>query len=107
MTRRQFFAVTAAASALRAQNHPVFIERPAAGRPHAGKVLAAIQPHADDIPIFAGGTVAKLLAEGATGYLINVTNDDMAGSGTIAETALANERDVDALVKAAGFQRVF
>ena len=27
------------------------------------EVLAAIQPHCDDIPIFAGGTVAKLIHE--------------------------------------------
>src|SRR5436190_11503218 len=31
----------------------VQIERAQPGRPHAGKVLAAIQPHADDLPIFA------------------------------------------------------
>ena len=29
------------------------IERPLTGRPHAGKVLAAIQPHSDDLPLFA------------------------------------------------------
>jgi hypothetical protein len=29
----------------------VFIERPVAGKPHTRKVLAAIQSHADDIPI--------------------------------------------------------
>ena len=34
---------------------PVTIERRQAGKPHRGKVLAAIQPHCDDIPIFAGG----------------------------------------------------
>jgi hypothetical protein len=55
------------------------IERPAEGRPHTGKVLVAIQPHSDDIPLFAAGTVAKLLQEGYTGYLVRVTNDDMAG----------------------------
>src|SRR5256714_11627483 len=55
------------------------IERPAPGRPHTGKALAAIQPHSDDIPIFAAGTVAKLIDEGYTGYLFRITNDDMAG----------------------------
>lgn len=40
----------------------VFVERPVSGKPHQGKVLAAIQPHTDDVPIFAGGTVAKLVA---------------------------------------------
>ena len=109
MNRRAFLAALAAAGAAHGQSgdREVFVERVAPGKPRATKVVAAIQPHADDIPLFAGGTVAKLLDEGAAGYLINVTNDDMAGSGTIAETALANERDVDALVKAMGFRRVF
>ncbi len=85
----------------------VVIERAVPGRPHAGKVLAAIQPHADDIPIFAAGTVAKLLNEGYTGYLIRVTNDDMAGPGTIAETALANERDNQEVARVLGLKQVF
>ena len=37
----------------------VFIEKAAEGKPHAGKVLAIIEPHLDDGPIFAGGAVAK------------------------------------------------
>ena len=40
------------------------IERAQAGKPHAGKVFAAIQPHADDLPIFAFGLVLKLINEG-------------------------------------------
>lgn len=72
----------------------VVIERPAAGKPHRGKVLAAIQPHCDDIPIFAGGTVLKLIDEGYTGYLITVSNDSMAGTGkSIGEIVLKNEQD--------------
>ncbi len=65
------------------------VERDQPGRPHEGKVLAAIQPHADDIPIFAAGTVAKLIRKGYTGYLINVTNDDHAGPGTVGDTVVA------------------
>jgi LmbE family N-acetylglucosaminyl deacetylase len=45
--------------------------------------------------------------EGYTGYLIRTTNDDMAGRGTVAETALSNERDVRELVKVMGFKREF
>src|SRR5262245_26267380 len=52
------------------------IERNRQGKPHQGKVLAAIQAHSDDIPIFCGGTVAKLINEGYTGYLIRLTNDE-------------------------------
>jgi LmbE family N-acetylglucosaminyl deacetylase len=83
------------------------IERPVTGRPHEGKVLAAIQPHSDDIPLFGAGTVLKLLDEGYTGYLIRVTNDDMAGPGGIAETVSANERDNFAVARLMGMKQVF
>jgi hypothetical protein len=43
------------------ENDPVVIERPVPGQPHKGKVLAVIQPHCDDIALFAAGTVAKLV----------------------------------------------
>jgi hypothetical protein len=55
----------------------VFLERPAQGKPHQGKVLLAVQAHSDDIPLMAAGTVAKLIQEGYTGYLVRATNDDM------------------------------
>ncbi len=106
MTRRQWLAAAVSAPLCAAAND-IFLERPLPGKPHAGRVLAAIQPHADDIPLFAAGTVAKLLDEGYTGYLIRTTNDDMAGRGSIAETALANERDVNELARVMGFRRVF
>ena len=107
MQRREFLAL-AGAGLLRGASEPeIIIERDRPGRPYAGKVLAAIQPHADDIPIFAAGTVLKLMNEGYTGYLIRTTNDDMAGRGTNAETELANERDINELVKVMGFKRVF
>jgi LmbE family N-acetylglucosaminyl deacetylase len=85
----------------------VFVERPASGTPHAGKVLAAIQPHTDDIPIFAGGTVAKLVNEGYTGYLIRTTNDEMVGTGGTGQRVLDNERDTEGVAKALGLQKVF
>jgi len=85
----------------------VVIERPLAGKPHSGKVLAAVQPHADDIPLFAGGTVAKLISEGYSGCLIRMTNDDKTGSGTVGEGTLNNERDNAAVAKALGLDKVF
>jgi hypothetical protein len=54
------------------------IERHVEGKPHTGKVLLAIQSHSDDIPLFAGGLVAKLMDEGYTGYLLR-TSDDSSG----------------------------
>lgn len=84
------------------------IERPASGRPHAGKVLAVIQPHSDDVPLFAGGTVSKLVGEGYTGHLIRMTNDEKAGRGaTPGEVIVNNERDNDAVAKALGLTKVF
>ncbi len=89
----------------------VFLEKPVAGKPHTGKVLAAIQPHSDDIPIFCGGTVAKLIEEGYTGYMIRATNDDMGDDvgepGTIGENVLRNEREVRAMALALGIGKVF
>lgn len=85
----------------------VVIEKAASGRPHAGKVLALIQPHSDDIPIFAAGTAFKLIDEGYTAYMIRVTNDDMAGPGWYAETVAANERDGNAVAKVFGCRKVF
>ncbi|MGO9258204.1 MAG: PIG-L deacetylase family protein [Bryobacteraceae bacterium] len=83
------------------------IERAQPGKPHAGKVLAAIQPHADDLSLFAGGLVLKLIHEGYTGYLIRTTNDDHTGPGTVAEGMLANERDNLAVARAFGLQKTY
>ncbi len=85
----------------------IVIERDQPGKPHNGKVLAAIQPHSDDIPIFAAGTVAKLLGEGYVGYLIRTTNDECAGPGTLGETVRANERDNEEVARVMGFKKVF
>lgn len=86
----------------------IIVEKPAEGKPHKGKVLAVIQPHNDDIPIFAGGTVAKLIHEGYTGYLIRTTNDEAAGRGnSTGERVLNNEKDNEALVKVFGLEKAY
>ncbi|PYT22273.1 MAG: hypothetical protein DMG57_35890 [Acidobacteria bacterium] len=89
---------------------PVF-ERPRAGRPHEGKVLAAIQPHSDDVALLCGGTVAKLIQEGYTGYMIRATNDDMGDDegepGTVGENVLRNEREVTEQTRVLGLKRDF
>lgn len=82
------------------------IERTATGQPGKGKVFALITPHLDDGPLFAGGTVAKLLNEGYTGYFIRVSNDEKDSHGlTLGETVLANERDTAEFVKTAGLKK--
>ncbi len=86
----------------------VVVEKYQSGQPHKGKVLAAIQPHSDDIPIFAGGTVAKLIKEGYTGYLIRTSNDDHAGSGnTVGAVIHNNENDNYEVAKALGLTKVY
>src|SRR5712691_12840144 len=89
---------------------PVF-ERPQAGRPHEGKVLAAIQPHSDDIALLCGGTVAKLIQEGYTGFMIRATNDDMGDTdgepGSVGENVLRNEREVTEQARVLGLKRDF
>ena len=89
------------------------IERPVAGQPHKGKVLLALQAHSDDIPLFAAGTVAKLIDEGYTGYLVRATNDDMGDApglgtpGTVGEHVLANEKDNAEVARVLGCKRTF
>lgn len=89
------------------------LERFREGRPHRGKVLLALQAHSDDIPLFAAGTVAKLIEEGYTGYLLRATNDDMGDApglgtpGTIGEHVLGNERDNLEVARVLGCKRNF
>ena len=86
----------------------VIIERVLEGQPHRGKVLAVIQPHCDDIPIFAAGTVAKLIHEGYTGYLIRTTNDEAAGSGaSMGERVLNNEKDNAEVARVLGLKKTY
>ena len=120
MDRRDFLGGTLATNALiaaaqgaqapgaaGAAAEGVVIERAVTGQPHAGKVLAAIQPHADDIPLFAAGTTAKLIAEGYTAYLIRITNDDMTGGGTVGDGVRNNEADNQEVARLFGCRQVF
>ena len=112
MERRDFFGrafgAGLAAQAGAAVSPSVTIERAVTGMPHKGKVLALVTPHLDDGPIFAFGTIAKLLNEGYTGHFIRTSNDEKDSYDmTPGETMLANERDAKALVKATALERVF
>lgn len=79
----------------------LFVEREATGQPHKGKVLAAIQAHADDVPYMWGGTVAKLIKEGYTGYLIRTTNEETSNDID------AIEQDHHNLAKVLGLKKAF
>ena len=98
------------AGAQQASGSP-FLERAQPGTPHRGKVLAAIQPHSDDVALYCGGTVAKLIQEGYSGYMIRATNDDMGDDvgepGSVGENVLRNEREVAEQTHALGLKRDF
>jgi LmbE family N-acetylglucosaminyl deacetylase len=89
------------------------LERAAEGTPHRGKVLLAVQAHSDDIPLMAGGVVAKLVREGYTGYLLRATNDDMGDApglgtpGSIGDHVLGNERDNAEVARVLGLKKAF
>jgi LmbE family N-acetylglucosaminyl deacetylase len=83
------------------------IERDRPGQPHAGKVFAAVHAHLSDVPYFAGGLCAKLIAEGYTGYLIRTTNDETSGGQSSAQNILGCETEHGAMAKALGFKDVF
>jgi LmbE family N-acetylglucosaminyl deacetylase len=86
----------------------IVLERVRDGKPSKGKVLAVIQPHCDDIPIYASGTVAKLIEEGYTGYLIRTSNDEAAGAGASnGERFLNNERDNTDVAKVLGLKKTY
>ena len=113
--RREFLEIAAATlgasgrgEALSGAAEQVVTERRNAGQPHQGKVLALVAPHLDDGPIFAGGTLAKLLSEGYTGYFIRTSNDEKDSYHlSLGETVLANERDTAQLVKTLGFKKAY
>src|ERR687897_757655 len=120
MLRRQLFTNILVGTALAhlarsqtSQSSGVFFERPAPGTPHKGKVLLAVQAHSDYIPLSAAGTVAKLVQEGYTGYLVRATNDDMGDApglgtpGSVGDHVLGNERDNAEVARALGLKRVF
>jgi LmbE family N-acetylglucosaminyl deacetylase len=113
LRRREFLGIAAAALAGTGQGaalgkDEVVIERSNSNQPHRGKVLALITPHLDDGPIFAGGTLAKLLSEGYTGYFIRTSNDEKDSYHlSLGETVLANERDTAKLVKTLGFKKAY
>jgi LmbE family N-acetylglucosaminyl deacetylase len=120
LQRREFFSAMLATAAIaqrelaRAQDAPeVFFERAAEGTPHKGKVLLAVQAHSDDIPLSSAGTVAKLVKEGYTGYLVRATNDDMGDApglgtpGSVGDHVLGNERDNVEVARVLGLKKVF
>ena len=85
----------------------IVIEKAVAGQPHKGKVFVAVHAHLDDVPYFAAGLCAKLIAEGYTGYLVRTTNDEHSGGGTNANNILSSEQEHASMAAALGLKDVF
>src|SRR5580658_9962913 len=83
------------------------IDKAGSGQPHKGKVFVAVHAHLDDLPYFAGGLCAKLIAEGYTGYIVRTTNDEHSGGSTKAHHILSNEEEDAKMGEVLGFKDVF
>jgi LmbE family N-acetylglucosaminyl deacetylase len=84
------------------------VERAQAGQPHRGKVLATIAPHSDEQSILSGGTIARLIDEGYTGYLIRTSNDEMDSYNlSVGQTIAANESDNQRMARVLGIKGVY
>ncbi len=91
----------------RADAGEIVVEKDQAGRPHQGKVFAAVHAHLDDLPYYAGGLSAKLLQEGYTGYIIRTSNDEKSGGQSTARNILSNEQEHGRMAQTLGFKDVF
>ncbi len=87
--------------------YSITLENERQGKPHAGKVFAAIHAHLDDAPYYCGGTMAKLIREGYTGYIIRTTNDEKCGGRSPAQNIKSNEADHSRMAAALGLSGVF
>jgi LmbE family N-acetylglucosaminyl deacetylase len=85
----------------------IMIENDQPGRPHQGKVFVAVHAHLDDVPYYAGGLCAKLMAEGYTGYLVRTSNDEKRGGQSAAKNILANEQEHKKMAAALGFRDTY
>ena len=81
------------------------IEKAVKGKPHKGKVFAAIQAHADDLPLYCAGLCAKMVNEGYTGHVIRMTNEDMSGPGSVGNGMVEIEKHDPNICKALGMDK--
>ncbi|HLJ15252.1 MAG TPA: PIG-L family deacetylase [Bryobacteraceae bacterium] len=79
----------------------------AADRPFRGRVLVVVTCHADDFSIFAGGTIAKLIDQGYTGYLVRITDDEKSGGPDPQHNAAQNDREVREVARILGLSAVY
>mgnify|MGYP001464084570 CR=1 FL=1 len=80
---------------------------PASSKPYQGKTLVVVTCHADDFSIFAGGSIATLIAQGYRAYLVRVTDDEKDGLIDPPHVAAINDRQVRDVAKTIGIQAIY
>ncbi len=78
-----------------------------ASKPYRGRVLVVITCHADDFSIFAGGTIAKLIDQGYTAYLVRLTDDEKSGGADPQRNAAANARETQEVARIIGLKATY
>jgi LmbE family N-acetylglucosaminyl deacetylase len=97
ISRRGFLGSAAAAAATTAN-----------AKPYDGRTMAVITAHADDFTIFAGGTIAKMIADGYTAHLIRITNDEKDSYDLSAgETSYRNTTELRAAADIIGIKDIY
>ena len=70
-------------------------------------LVVAVSPHADDVTIFCGGTVAKFVRDGHPVHIIRVTNDEKDSLDLSKEDTIAvNAREAQEAAKILGVENV-
>ena len=70
-------------------------------------LVIAVSPHADDVTIFCGGTVAKLAREGHPVHIVRVTNDEKDSLDLSKEqTIAANAREARDAARILGVEQI-
>ncbi len=76
-------------------------------QPFRGQTLVVVTCHADDFSIFAGGSIAKLIDQGYTGYLVRITDDEKSGGPDPQKNAAQNDREVREVAQILGLRAVY
>ena len=73
----------------------------------AARTLIIITPHGDDFVFYAGGSIARMTAEGWDAYLVRVANDEKHSTGvTTEETRLRTRQETEAAARILGIKEV-
>jgi LmbE family N-acetylglucosaminyl deacetylase len=85
----------------------VILERAMPGKANNGRVFIAVHSHLDDVPRYCAGTLAKLVREGYTGFIIRASNDEQRGAGSAAQNIQSCESEHVTMAAGLGIKGIF